>query len=175
MLKATVTAAVAGVLMSACCQSAQAFPWSIDMYRSAAVQPLARAPRVMPDDTIPTDHGEPPMSREQASAQLHNPLSPSSDNLKYGKQLYLTNCAPCHGNSGAGDGPAIRILIRPPGNLLSDAIRKRNDGYIYATIRDGGVVMPSYGDVMSSHERWQVVLFVRALQYVVAERDAGQK
>ena len=39
------------------------------------------------------------------------------------------------------------------------------DGYLYGTIRNGGIAMPSYADAMSAHERWQVVTFVRSLQH----------
>jgi hypothetical protein len=34
---------------------AHAFPWSIDIFRGAAVQPLEVAPRVMPDGVLPVD------------------------------------------------------------------------------------------------------------------------
>ena len=44
---------------------ASAFPWDIDMYRGATVRPLTKAPRVMPDGTMPTTGGELPMTRSR--------------------------------------------------------------------------------------------------------------
>ena len=161
--------AAAGIVCSA--PTAHAFPWDIDMYRGAAVQPLSRAPRVMPSGTLPVDRGEPPMSVEE-SAKLPNPLAPNPDNLAHGKDLFLTNCAPCHGDSGAGNGPVAHLLKESPKDLLSADVRTHPDGYIYGVIRDGYDLMPSYGDAMSSAERWQVVLYVRSLQAAGSEKTA---
>src|ERR1700692_951910 len=46
---ALATTFVAGV------PAAHAFPWSIDMFRGAAIQPLEVAPRAMPDGVLPVD------------------------------------------------------------------------------------------------------------------------
>lgn len=143
--------------------AACAFPWDIDMYRGAAVQPLSRAPRVMPSDTMPVDRGEPPASVEE-SGKLANPLSVTADSLAHGGKLYATNCAPCHGASGTGDGTVVHLLHQKPRDLLGSEAKALSDGYIYGVIRDGFQLMPSYGDAMSSAERWQVVLYVRSLQ-----------
>lgn len=151
--------------------SAQAFPWSIDMFRGPEVQPLAAAPRVTPADTLPVHGGEPPMSREQAAATLHNPLTPTPTNLEHGKVLFMNNCAPCHGAGGAGNGSVAHLLSRPPTDLVSRPEGDQVDGYIYGTIRDGGIVMPAYDDAMSIDERWQVVMYLRALQRAAKASD----
>jgi len=157
-------ALLAVLLVAAYASVASAFPWDIDMYRGPTVRPLTEAPRVMPDGTLPVN-GEPPMTREEMTASAHNPLQPNPDDLAAGKALYTTNCAPCHGAGGHGDGPVVHLLRTPPKDLITGVSKDLPDGYIYGTIRDGGVTMPSYADAMSSHERWQVVMFVRALQH----------
>lgn len=151
-----------------------AFPWSIDMYRGAAVQPLSRAPRVMPSDTMPVDRGEPPMSVDEA-AKAANPLSATPENLANGKGLFVTNCAPCHGESGTGDGSVVHLLHQKPRDLLGSEAKALSDGYIYGVIRNGFQLMPSYGDAMSSSERWQVVLYVRSLQQGAGPAKTAQK
>ncbi len=153
-----------------------AFPWSIDMYRGQNEQPLAIAPRVMPQGTIPVTGGEPPMTGEEMAARERNPLRPTPQNLARGKALFMTFCLPCHGKGGTGNGAVAHLLRRKPANLLSDHTRNLPDGYIYGQIRDGGKeAMPSYNDAMSSHERWQVVLFVRQLQKAGSQETAAGK
>ncbi len=149
---------------------AMAFPWSIDMFRTESVKPLQEAPRVMPPDALPTKNGELPMSRVVAARSLHNPLGPTEDNIAHGKDLYATYCAVCHGMTGKGDGPVAYWLTIPPANLITSA-GFQTDGYMYGTIRDGGIVMPSYADAMVPKERWQVVVFLR---YLAGGKTAGQ-
>jgi hypothetical protein len=55
-------------------------------------------------------------------------------------------------------------MIVPPPDLTKAQPAERTDGYLYATIRNGSIVMPTYGDAMSSTERWEVVLYLRHLQ-----------
>jgi hypothetical protein len=152
------------VLTAGWVRVAAGFPWSIDMFRSQAVQPLARPPRVMPDGTLPSSGGEPPMSRSEAAVALKNPLPATPDALRHGKVLFDTDCAPCHGATAMGDGPVADHTAVPATDLTAGPLAARSDGYLYATIRDGGSVMPAYADAMSATERWQVVLYLRQLQ-----------
>ncbi|HKN01574.1 MAG TPA: cytochrome c [Candidatus Binataceae bacterium] len=160
-----------GAMLALSVSSAWPFPWDIDMYRGEAVQPLSRAPRVMPSGTLPTDRGEPPASVDQMAA-LKNPLSSTPENLAHGKDLFLSNCAPCHGESGIGNGPVVHLLKESPKNLIGSDVKVHSDGFIYGVIRDGFELMPAYGDAMSSSERWQVVLYVRLLQSGTSEDTA---
>ncbi len=104
------------------------------------------------------------MTREEAAGSLRNPLTPTAAHLQHGAVLFTIHCAPCHGGGGKGNGPvAFQMLVSPP-NLTTAQPAERPDGYLYATIRNGSIVMPSYGDAMSAHERWEVVLYLRLLQ-----------
>ena len=115
------------------------------------------------------------MSTEQMTVRLKNALSPTPENLARGKALFLTNCAPCHGENGVGNGPVAHLLKDPPKNLVTGQSKNLPDGYIYAVIRNGIILMPSYADAMSSSERWQVVLYVRSLQQSSAQQKTAQK
>ena len=159
--EAIAAAAFVSLLLAA---PAWSFPWDIDMYRGATVQPLATAPRVMPEGTLPITGAELPMSRDEMTAREHAPSPATPEDLAKGKDLFATDCAPCHGDSGRGDGSVAHLLRTKPTDLISGASKDRSDGYIYGTIRDGGTAMPSLGDALSEHERWQVVMFVRSLQ-----------
>ena len=145
------------------------FPWSIDMYRGPEIQPYAKAPRVTPADTIPVHGGEPPMSLEQATIKMHNPLEPTPENIAKGKDQFTTYCAPCHGESGQGNGPVAHLLAKPPKNLISGTSKDLPDGYIYGAIRDGVLSMPSYAEEMPAEQRWQVVMYIRSMQSAAAK------
>jgi mono/diheme cytochrome c family protein len=145
------------------------FPWSIDMYRGPEIQPYAKAPRVTPADTIPVHGGEPPMSLEQATIKMHNPLESTAENLAKGKDQFATYCAPCHGESGQGNGSVAHLLAKPPKNLISGTSKDLPDGYIYGAIRDGVLSMPSYAEEMPAEQRWQVVMYIRSMQSAAAK------
>jgi|SRR5262249_51451447 len=78
-----------------------------------------------------------------------------------GRQLFLTYCASCHGNSARGDGPAASAMRVPPANLTE--LAKRN-GAVFPTERtrriiDGREVgahgnpnMPVWGDAFRRRE-----------------------
>jgi mono/diheme cytochrome c family protein len=161
MRKAIAAAAFVSLLLAAPVWS---FPWDIDMYRGASVQPLATAPRVMPEGTLPSSGGELSMSRDEMTVSEHAPSPATPEDLAKGKELFATDCAPCHGDNGKGDGSVAHLLRTKPTDLISGTSKDRSDGYIYGAIRDGGTAMPSLSDAMSEHERWQVVMFVRSLQ-----------
>ena len=153
------------------------------MFRGAALQPLDVAPRNMPDGVLPVDgihynnhpgqpdglpggadQAVPEMKLEAMTVKMHNPLQPTTETLKRGQQLFLTNCSPCHGPMGTGNGTVVHLLLHKPANLMTGVSKNLPDGYIYGYIRDGGIWMPSYDDAMSSTERWQVVTYLRNLQ-----------
>ncbi|HZC46096.1 MAG TPA: c-type cytochrome [Candidatus Acidoferrum sp.] len=156
--------AIAGMPARAFC-----FPWSIDMYRGPEIQPYAKAPRVTPADTIPVHGGEPPMSLEQATIKMHDPLQPTPENLAKGKVQFETFCAPCHGESAQGNGPVAHLLAKPPKNLVVGTSKDLPDGYIYGAIRDGILSMPSYAEEMPIEQRWQVVMYIRSMQSAAAK------
>jgi mono/diheme cytochrome c family protein len=169
------------VALAAIATGAYAFPWSIDMYRGPQVSTFTEPPREMPDGVLPVDgshynshYGQPegmpsqpalpPMKLEIMTVKAHNPLSPTPENLARGKERFETNCSPCHGMTGQGNGTVVHLLQHKPANLLTGVSKNLPDGYIYGYIRNGGVWMPSYDDAMSSTERWQTVLYVRDLE-----------
>ena len=171
---AMVVAAMA-LFVLAGARAAWCFPWSIDMFRGPAIQPLEVSPRVMPEGTLPTDTGTPPQDLEQATIKAHNPLKPTAENIAHGKELFTNTCAPCHGESGHGDGPVAHLLHAhgfDPKNLATGVAKSLPDGYIYGYIRDGGIHMPAYADAMNADERWDVVMYVRQLE---AQGSAGDQ
>jgi mono/diheme cytochrome c family protein len=144
-------------------RAAQAFPWSTDMFREQSVQPLSLTPRNTPPGVL-SEHELRNMGRAKAAQALRNPLSPTVSHLNAGEHLFGTYCSPCHGQNGKGGGPVVAVLKVPPADLTAGMPAEVSDGYIFWTIRNGGITMPSYGDAMTPTEMWEVVLYLRSLQ-----------
>ena len=103
-------------------------------------------------------------STEQAG--LVNPIPPNEMSIAQGRILFETNCAPCHGETGLGDGP-VGITLNPrPADLTQHAIPGVHpDGQLYLWISDGfpGSVMPKFRTALSDDERWHLVNYMRTL------------
>jgi len=101
----------------------------------------------------------------------------SNDFLKRGQERFNIYCAPCHGESGYGDGPvalraadlqkrdpsAINGWVAPQ-NFHEAKILARPDGHIFHTISEGIRNMPAYDKQISVPDRWAIVAYLRALQ-----------
>jgi mono/diheme cytochrome c family protein len=141
---------------------AYGWPWSTDMSRQPSIKPQ-RAPRVPPSNSIPIQGKEMPIDRTTAGKTLHNPVEPTPASVENGKRLFNVYCVPCHGSDAKGDGPVSKKFV-PPSNLMSEESRNRPDGYLFATIRQGGSSMPSQADGLSPKETWDIVNYLRSLQ-----------
>jgi putative heme-binding domain-containing protein len=95
------------------------------------------------------------MAAEETEIPRNNPYQSAAD-IARGKQLFLGQCAPCHGPEGSGGKGA---------NLAQPTLpRAADDAALFKTIRDGirGTEMPK-APAMIDHEIWQVAAFVRTL------------
>ncbi|RPH36288.1 MAG: hypothetical protein EHM90_02355 [Chloroflexi bacterium] len=92
-----------------------------------------------------------------------NPLADDPAAIPGGEDLYRANCASCHGASGAGDGPAVGELARPPEDLAG-IVPHRLDGELAWVIGSGvaGTQMPAFGSTLLEGERWELVSFLRS-------------
>lgn len=94
--------------------------------------------------------------------------------IERGQQRFGIYCAPCHDNTGSGNGTvhvAAKALAElgkaawtQPTSLHDERIRNLPDGEIYNTILKGKNTMPAYGAQIPAQDRWAIVLYVRALQ-----------
>ena len=142
-------------------------PWNTDMYGQPELA-VGTAPQPPPAHSVPTTGVEPPLSarmsaRIRAGLRLSNPNPASAESLASGKALFQIYCTACHGLQGRGDGPVVGKGI-PSSDLHATRIKGQKDGYMYATIRSGGIIMPSYGHALSITERWDIVNYLRHLQ-----------
>jgi high-affinity iron transporter len=88
-------------------------------------------------------------------------------NLSKGKQLYMAQCALCHGMEGKGDGPGGKDLNPAPRNF-TDAERMSiiSPAHAFNTIRLGveGTSMEAYPDY-TDEEVWDLAFYVLAIRY----------
>jgi len=141
---------------------AYGWPWSPDMDKQPSVRPQ-EAPLLPPPASVPRQGREPQMDRVKAGERLRNPVEPTTASVENGRRLFLIYCTLCHGPDAKGGGPVAQKFIPPP-DLTLDLFRQRTDGFLYATIRDGGALMPGQGEALSPRERWDVVNYLRVLQ-----------
>jgi copper transport protein len=103
-------------------------------------------------------------NRAPASAAAEpNPIAASAASTARGRDLYLANCAACHGTTGAGDGLMAAGLIPGPVDLAS-RVPGLTDGELAYLIASGTVAtrMPAFSITLSEHDRWDLVNYLRA-------------
>lgn len=115
------------------------------------------------------------------------PPTPVAAQKEAGQKLYLTHCSQCHGQTGAGDGPAAeRVYPRPRDFTLAlFKIRSTPSGQIptdhdlFHVISEGlpGTTMPAWKKVLSEEERWQLVHHVKTFDTmgIFVEEPATQR
>ncbi|ARQ76768.1 cystathionine gamma-synthase [Pseudomonas fragi] len=83
-----------------------------------------------------------------------------------GAPLYAQHCSVCHGETGAGDGPASVGMTPPPANLRDAQRLDRLSLYaIYNTLGLGveGTDMPSFADQLDERQRWDLATYIAGL------------
>jgi mono/diheme cytochrome c family protein len=174
-LKAAALSAKAAVLASAVLASAvlatavvankaQALPFNDDMVHEQIMPGQFTRPRVA--GTVPLGGVASHIPPKPEAANLVNPVAPSFASTLRGQRLYSVNCQGCHGVIGAKDykpGVAGALLGSP--NLMDETYKQKTAGYIFATIRYGGmVIMPGLGWKLSARETWDIVNYIQHVQ-----------
>jgi len=87
-----------------------------------------------------------------------------------GKDNYIGNCSPCHGETGKGDGPLAESLGEgeKPRNLGdAELLSARTDEFLFKATQSGGVAvglseaMPSWKETFTDAEIRQIIQYVR--------------
>ncbi len=87
-----------------------------------------------------------------------------------GRARYGIYCAPCHDNTGSGEGLVRKRAVAAgaaafvPPTFHQDRIQHMPDGQLFATISNGKSNMPPYAMQIPVNDRWAIVAYVRALQ-----------
>jgi mono/diheme cytochrome c family protein len=84
--------------------------------------------------------------------------------LARGRERYAIYCAPCHGASGAGDGPVVQRGFPAPPSLALARLREAPDRHLFDVVTNGYGVMLPYADRVDAVDRWAIVAALRQLQ-----------
>lgn len=83
----------------------------------------------------------------------------------HGAELYILNCAPCHGDRGMGDGPDAAILEGAVPDVGSVSVAQYASPIQWFTIITHGnmqALMPPFSN-LSDQERWDIVAYLYTL------------
>ena len=97
------------------------------------------------------------------AAAKANPIATDAGSVKRGEDIFLANCAACHGVNGGGDGPTAEWMFPPPGSLPS-AVGSLPPGELAYRITNGlaGTRMPAFAATLSENDRWDLVNYLRS-------------
>lgn len=143
---------------------------SLDPYEAPRPAPPGSVPYESPVGTVlpPMEGTDAALTAFAGTPEGQNPLAASDPAaLALGQTMFERHCSVCHGLDGKGNGPVTGEGKFPAGlvpNLTAGAAVGRADGYIYAIIRAGRGLMPSYGARTTHIERWAIVTYVNQLQ-----------
>jgi mono/diheme cytochrome c family protein len=94
--------------------------------------------------------------------QLVSPVNATAAVLARGADLFRSNCAPCHGRGGKGDGPSAEPR-HPPADLTDPEVAAQPEGVLFYKVWNGKTPMPAFKSRMTENEVWTVVAYVRTL------------
>jgi mono/diheme cytochrome c family protein len=106
---------------------------------------------------------QPPWVAPKTADNIKNPLSGDNSKLAETKTMYITNCGPCHGEKGKGDGPAAQGLNPKPADHTSAAVQSETDGAIFWKLSEGRSPMPGYKKIFTDEQRWELVNYIRTV------------
>ena len=83
------------------------------------------------------------------------------------QKIYQENCAPCHGATGGGDGPAAAVLKPKPRNFKEGKfLYGETVAQLKKTIKNGvnGTAMPAWGPTLKDREIEEVIQYIKLLK-----------
>ncbi len=90
-----------------------------------------------------------------------------------GAMHYSVNCASCHGTPGQGNFEQLDPL---PADPATAAFQENTDGEIFYKVSEGRGLMPSFKNVLSAKEIWEVIGYLRTFNpdYVQEVRPTAE-
>jgi mono/diheme cytochrome c family protein len=102
---------------------------------------------------------------------------PETPNAANGEAIYFEKCAPCHGQTGLGDGPqGIQLGVTVPAFALPEVARPSSPAAWYTIVTRGKIerFMPPFAS-LNDQERWDVVAYITTLHTSEEEIQRGKE
>jgi mono/diheme cytochrome c family protein len=87
------------------------------------------------------------------------PFKFNDESQKKGATIFQQNCISCHGTPGKNN---FVKLSPPPNDPASEQFAKQTDGSLFYKITQGRGAMPSFKDILTEEQRWQVISYIRS-------------
>ncbi|RPI22046.1 MAG: hypothetical protein EHM70_24310, partial [Chloroflexota bacterium] len=103
-------------------------------------------------------------------------LSTTSEEIALGEELYLDNCADCHGENGKGTGPkAGELATTLPDFTKQDLMAEKSAASLFESITSGvPPEMPAYEGQLGEDERWALTNHIRSLSFSSSASEVAQ-
>lgn len=99
----------------------------------------------------------------------------TAENIQQGKEFFELNCAVCHGAEADGTGARAEFMHEAKPRMLTnlDWLNMHDDLYLLRSIKYGmpGTAMTPWGDLTTSLQRLQLVMFIRSLTREQEQRE----
>ena len=92
------------------------------------------------------------------------PFPVTAQVLQRGQQRVNIYCAPCHGETGDGNGMIVQRGLKRPPSYHNERLRKAPIGYFFDVMTNGFGVMLDYSQQVKPEDRWAIAAYIRALQ-----------
>ncbi len=92
------------------------------------------------------------------------PYPVTREMVQRGQQRFNVYCAPCHAETGQGNGMIVQRGYSPPPSFHQDRLRCAPVGHFFDVITNGFGAMPSYAPQVPAVDRWAIIAYIRALQ-----------
>lgn len=104
-------------------------------------------------------------STERRAPERKNPLAANEENIVAGAQLYLNNCAGCHGEPSNAETQFGRSFYPPVPPFFKDAPdMPENENFYIIQHGTRWTGMPSWGKTLTEPQIWQVVTFLSNIE-----------
>jgi len=127
--------------------------------------------------TLAEDITPPPNYVPPTPAPTLGPLYPAqAPSIENGAAIFAEKCAPCHGETGLGDGEqGIQLGVTVPAFGLSEIARPASLAQWYTIVTRGNMerFMPPFAS-LSDQERWDVVAYAMTLHASQEEIEKGK-
>jgi mono/diheme cytochrome c family protein len=97
------------------------------------------------------------------------PFPITKDDILRGQERFNIYCAPCHARLGTGGGVVVANGFYTPPTFHDDRLRNAPVGHFFDVITNGlttaNASMPSYANQVPARDRWDIIAYIRVLQY----------